>query len=81
MLMPRCGSSVELLFGIWCVRIIDIVVIIIIVVLIVSTTSSSGGRDIAVAGQWCCGGDGKGSDTVMQLIPQPPRDVCAISTR
>ena len=52
--MPGCGS-VELLFGIWCVRIIDIVVIIIIIIIviiiIVSTISSSGGRDIAVAGQ------------------------------
>ena len=53
-MMPGCGSSVELLFGIWCVRIIDIVVIIIIVIIIiiiVSTISRSGGRDIAVAGQ------------------------------
>ena len=49
--MPGCGS-VELLFGIWCVRIIDIVVIIIIIIIIiVSTISRSGGRDIAVAGQ------------------------------
>ena len=52
MMMPGCGSSVELLFGIWCVRIIDIVVIIIIIIIIiVSTISRSGGRDIAVAGQ------------------------------